>query len=346
MNAVALQRSLGITAVGLDVRDELLLKSLLRIANEGTQDHWQFRDDLRTDVALCTPELVSSITAHTLNDGSPQPRCIPIVRDGEKEPSGTSALRAPFRIAELRQLLDEVSMLLRMKRSSIVPNSSPASVAGSSNVHPLHPFKPFRFGLALNKLMERASREVHRLEVGRVVLHVIPAARALLLSEPLDEGAISVLLEPRVDVRISRIEERDAQRLISDGAKPQTIDWLLWRAGLDGPLNQLLPGLSEQSQFALKRWPDFGRLKHKQSHFLMAGLLTRAAHSVDELALASSQSIAEAYAFINACALCDLIEVRQPVVKESVRGTTSSPERTTRYGDVFRSIRTVLGFRG
>lgn len=345
MNAVALQRSLGITTVGLDLRDELLLKSLLRIANEETQDKWQFRDDMRADVALCAPASASSIPVDKVGDGSAPPRCIWVLRDGERKPAGTASLSAPFRVAELRHLLDEVSNLLRLKRTSGTPISAPPSFAGSSNVSPLHPFKPFRFGLALNKLMERASREVHRLEVGRIVLHVIPAARALLLTEPLDEGAVGILLEPRVDVRISRVDEKEAQRLISEGAKPQTIDWLLWRAGLDGPGNQLLPGLSEHSQFALKRWPDFGRLKHKQSHFLMAGLLTRAAHSIDELALASAQPVAEAYSFINACALCDLIEVRPVAVKAVARAASPTAERTTRYGDVFRSIRTVLGFR-
>src|SRR6218665_905423 len=92
VSAAAMSRPLNITAVGLGVRDELLLKSLLRIANEGTQDRWQFRDDMRADVALCTPSSASSLNASQVDDRSPFPRCIPVLQNGERAPVGTPAL--------------------------------------------------------------------------------------------------------------------------------------------------------------------------------------------------------------------------------------------------------------
>ncbi len=319
MNAPAIRPALGITTIGVGLRDELLLKSLLRIVGTDTRDLWQYRDDLQVDVALCTPQTVSSLAVCKSGDYGGTPRFIPVLRADENPPAGTPALRAPFRAMELRKLLDEVSNLLMMRRSMAAATPHVAAdiaVPGTSA-----PFKPFRFGLALGKLIERASREVHRIEVGSVVLHVIPAARALLIDAPLDDESLAIVLGPRADVRIRQMDEAEAQRLIAGGAKPQTIDWLLWRAGLDGPADHLLPGLPEHGEFALRRWPDFGRLKHKPSHFLMAALLTRAAHSVDALALASSQPVADAHAFINACALCDLIEVRPAGGKPASRDT-------------------------
>jgi hypothetical protein len=344
MNAVASKNTLGITAVGLGLRDELLLKSMLRIVNGNTRDRWQYRDDLKADVALCSPQTASKLALHKSEGRSSALRCIPLLREQDRPPAGTPALRAPFRAMELRRLLDEVSSMLTARRTLAAATTSPATQ--SATVSTLQPFKPFRFGLALNKLIERASREMHRIEAGSVILHVIPAARALLLSAPLDEESLGIVLGPRTDVRIRLVDEAEAQRVIADGAKPQTIDWLLWRAGLDGPTDQLLPGLPANGEFALKRWPDFGRLKHKQSHFLMAGLLTRIPHSVDALALASSQPVSEVCAFINACALCDLIEVRDAGEKKSPAGSQATPAapRTTRYGSVFQSIRNALRF--
>lgn len=343
MNASAIQHTLGITTMGLDLRDELLITSLLRVISHGTRDRWEYRDDLQADVVLCTPQTASSLALRKPDERSRTPRCIPVLRETEHQPAGTPALRAPFRAMELRKLLDEVSSLL-MTRRPLAGATTNAPVEASA-INASQPFKPFRFGLALSKLIERASRDLHRVEVGSVTLHVIPAARALLLTEALDDESLAIVLGPRTDVRIRQMDDAETQRLIARGAKPQTIDWLLWRAGLDGPTDQLLPGLPEHGEFALKRWPDFGRLKHKQSHFLMAGLLTRVAHSVDALALASSQPVADVYAFINACALCDLIEVRQEE-KSVVRDTTSrqSTSHAPRYGGLFQSIRSALRF--
>lgn len=328
-----------LTVVGLPVQKELLVRSLLTVVNTRTRDRWYFSDSIDSDVALCDPSSALTLLAqkHAQRTGFPQ--CVSVVREGVMPLPETPVLSAPIYASNFIALLDALSSTLSARTTSVdAATSAPLRITFSED--------KFRVGVALHDLVGRASRDVQRIDANGVIFHVIPAARALLLRQPLDEDALPHLFRAR-DVSITPLTEGQTQDLFGDGAKPQSIDWLLWRAGLDGPHDRLLPTLPADATFALRRWPDFGRLKHQPFHLRMAALLTRAAHSIDQLSAAVAQSGDECRAFVNACALSDLVEVHQ---KDSAQEPSSKyfhqtvAPSTNRYAGIFRSIRHVLGF--
>lgn len=335
-------RELTLTTIGLSLHDDLLIKSLLQIVNARTRDHWHFHDDMESDVALCDPEsaLVSLVQKYSQRNGNP--RCISLVHEDAAPIRGTSVLTAPVRAADFIAMLDSVSISLASaaQASSALPHGD---MSGANSVGA----QPSSFGLVMHDLFAQASNDVYRIDSANVTLHVIPATRVWLLVQPLEEEEISQLLRSPADLTLTRLSRDHAQRLLSDDRiNPYPVESLLWRAGLQGTQDRLLPGLPHDARFALRRWPDFGRLKHEQAHFRMAALLTRAPHDLDELASASAQTREVALGFINACALCDLITVRPAAPRATtVSATAASFDRpSSRYAGIFRSIRGALGF--
>lgn len=335
-------RELTLTTVGLSLHDDLLIKSLLQIVNARTRDRWHFRDDLESDVALCDPgsALVSVVQKQAQRYGSPH--CISLVHEGLAPIRGTSVLAAPVRAADFIAMLDSVSSALATSAhaSSALPH---CDAIGANSVSA----QPSSFGLVMHDLFAQASNDVYRIDSANVTLHVIPATRVWLLVQALDENEITQLLRSPPDLTLTRLSRDHAQRLLADDRiNPYPAESLLWRAGLQGSQDRLLPGLPHDARFALRRWPDFGRLKHEQAHFRMAALLTRAPHDLDELANASAQTREMACAFINACGLCDLITVRPAEPRASTESVTATSfdRPSSRYAGIFRSIRGALGF--
>lgn len=332
------QRRLSVTVVGLPVHKELLVRSLLTVVNTRTRDSWHFSDSIDSDVALCEPNSALTLVAQKHEKLKGFPQCVSVVREGVMAIPHTLVLSAPIYASSFIALLDAISSTLSV-RTTYGDAAMSAPLTTSSD-------DKFRVGVALHDLVGRASRNVQRIDANGVIFHVIPAARALLLTQPLDEDALPHLFRAR-DVSITPLTEGQTQDLFGDGAKPQSIDWLLWRAGLDGPHDQLLPTLPAAAKFALRRWPDFGRMKHQPFHLRMAAFLTRSPHSIDQLSAAVTHSNDDCRAFVNACALSDLVEVHR---KDSGEELTSRPFHgieaplTNRYAGIFRSIRHVLGF--
>ena len=332
------QRRLTLTVVGLPVQKELLVRSLLTVVNTRTRDRWYFSDSMESDVALCDPRSALTLVAqkHAKLMGFPQ--CVSVVREGVMAMPQTPVLTAPIYASNFIALLDALSSAISARTVNVDVAMPAPLIAFSAD--------KFRVGVALHDLVGRASRDVQRIDANGVIFHVIPAARALLLTEPLDENALPHLFSARA-VSVTALTEGETQNLFADGAKPQSIDWLLWRAGLDGPHDQLLPTLPVDARFALRRWPDFGRLKHQPFHLRMAASLTRAAHGIDQLSTAVAKSGDDCRAFVNACALSDLVEVQQKdnsqlLASKHFDQIVAPP--TNRYAGIFRSIRHVLGF--
>lgn len=331
------RQNLKLTTVGLPVRMELLVRSMLRIVNARTVDQWSFADEGTAHVVLRNPGAAVPSGAQ----GSALPRYVSLTNDGIAALGAKATLPSSIAVSDLTALLDSVSgeVALTRHRSARPSVGAVGALAGDST-------DPFRFGTMLQALLEQASRDVFRIEVGGVVLHVIPAARALLVREPINDETLRRILDAREDASVTIVPDEKAQELIVGGAKPQTIDWLLWRVGLDGPHDRLLSGLPSNARFALRRWPDFGRLKHDQGHLQLAARLTRAPLDIETLATVAGQRSGDVRAFVNACSLCDLIEIH---AEESVASLPEPARRSPAagskgYTSVFRSIRAALGF--
>jgi hypothetical protein len=339
-------RQLTLTTIGLPVRKELLIQSLLRLANAKTTDRWSWslcNDDI-VDVVIYEP--VSMLSNELLSQARQigTPMCVALTNTESEVAIGEDVLCYPLRAAELVNLLDRLSSRIMM--NGLDPWKASRRQPSEQPIEPIN--GEFGFALTLQRLIDRDSRAVHRVNVGDMTLHVIPAGRALLLTQPLDSEKLTALFEATSDVRVDVLPDLHARLLIAEGAKQQPLDWLLWRAGLEGPRDRLISTLPSDVAFTLRRWPDFGRLKHDHRHLRMAAHMTRAALTIDELATSTDCSVAQVRAFVNACALCGLIKVRHRATLPAAsvqfrRSPVSSVPSATRTGGIFRSIRLALG---
>jgi hypothetical protein len=317
-----LSRTRKLTTVGLPLRDDLLIRSLVQVIGSRTVDDWTFYDGFEADVALCNPSSNLSGIALRRAEQSAGLTCVSVIHDGEDSLPGTKVLHAPIKSTEFIALLNDVSHSAGRIQHPAAHADDVRSVAN-----------------ALHELMQTKSPELHAVECGTVTVFVVPASRTLYAAAPLAETDVRQWLGKH-PLRIDHMQEASA-RLVATAENRRDLDGLLWRLGLEGNDGTLLSGLPESAKFHLKRWPDFGRLAHQAFHFRMAALLSRGAYTIEELAAASKHVEDDVRAFVNACAMCDLIRI-DPVVVDPPRAT---PPAQRRYSSILNSIRSALGLR-
>jgi hypothetical protein len=104
-------RNLTLTGIGLPVRAELRLKSLLEVVNERTTDRWSFVEQDDAHVAICDP--ASALSCVTIKrSSSSATRFFSLVEDAALAVAGTTAIRDPIRASDLIELLNLVSSTL------------------------------------------------------------------------------------------------------------------------------------------------------------------------------------------------------------------------------------------
>jgi hypothetical protein len=325
-------RDLTLTSIGLPVRAELRLKSLLEVVNAKTTDHWSFVEQGDAHVAICDPaSALSSVTMKRAASGAT--RFFSLVEDASLAAVGTSVIRDPIRASDLIDLLNLVSSTL----SCEAPQREWAALASTMNTS-LDGRDLFPVAVALRGLARTKSQSVYALHAGGIEMHVKPAARTVRLVEPLDENALLSLAAPGVPISI-----RELPAAADAGAQPCKLDALLWRLGLHGEKSRLLPELPVNAWFKLRRWPDFGRIEHTADHLRLAARLVRQKATVLELAMAAGLAVSNVNPFINACCLCDLVEVHAVEI-ETMAARATAVTQPPRYTGIFRTIRSVLRF--
>jgi hypothetical protein len=316
-----LSRTRKLTTVGLPLRDDLLIRSLVQVIGSRTVDDWMFHDGFEADVALCNPHSSLSGIALRRAEQSAGLTCVSVIHDGEDSLPGTKVLHAPIKSTEFIALLNDVSHSAgRIQQLSSAQANDAHSVAN-----------------ALHELMQAKSPELHAVECGTMTVFIVPASRTLYAAAPLAEADMRSWLGAH-PLRIDRMQEASARLVVTDENR-RDLDGLLWKIGLEGTDGALLSGLPAGAKFHLKRWPDFGRLTHQAFHFRMAALLSRGVYTIEELAAASKHVADDVLAFVNACAMCDLIRI-DAVVVEPPR---AAPPPQRRYSSILHSIRSALG---
>lgn len=323
-----LSRARKLTTVGLPLRDELLIRSLVQVIGTKTVDEWTFQESFDADVALCNPNSNLSGVALRRAEQSGAMTCVSVVHDGDAPLPGTRVLHAPIKSTEFITLLNDISHSVGQVR-----HAEPEHAAETHDGHSL--------AEALHDLMRTKSADIHAVERPGAAIFVAPAARALYALALPTEAQMQEWLGAR-DVRVRRVDELTARRIAGNSEDRHDLDALLWRVGLEGTAGAPLHGLPAGATFKLKRWPDFGRLKHQAFHFRMAALLSRGAYTIEALAAASGHDRGETCAFVNACAMCDLLLVDAPAAAEPPR---PAPRVQRRYSAILSSIRSALGLR-
>lgn len=325
-------RNLTLTGIGLPVRAELRLKSLLEVVNAKTTDRWSFVEQDDAHVAICDPaSALSSVTMkRSVNSAT---RFFSLVEDVALAVAGTTAIRDPIRASELIELLNLVSTTL----SCEAPQREWAALSPTTNTA-IDGRDAFPVAVALRGLAKTKGHSAYALETGTIEIHVKPAARTVHLAQSLDDGELLRLAAPGVPINIRELPA--AQEV---GPHVHKLDAFLWRLGLHGEKNRLLPELPANASFKLRRWPDFGRIDHTPDHMRLAARLVRQKATVLELAMAAGLPVSHVNSFINACCLCELVEV-QPVEHATSSVRTTVVPQPPRYAGIFRTIRSVLGF--
>ena len=333
MSAMLSTRRVAVS--GARLRSELLFRSMLRVSNTRTQDTWTFCDaSNEADVVLCgngTPN-----EAVPRKSGAKQ--ILVDLSDLDTRVSGEKLrLNEPIRITDVIALLDAASSRLA-QRARPQAEPQPARAENGS----------FAFALALRDLFANGSPDVHGIEANDQVLYVIPASRSFFTTESADdEETVSRFLLSAQAAKTAQLKRHQIRELEQSGALPKPINALLWRAGHEGSQGRLLPGLGESDRFHLKRWPDFGKLSHTPGELRLTPYLVRAPRTLDELETIGKISRAEVCAYINACALLDLIEVKAPVSQVGSVIAKTEPvvvkEKRKVFSGVLGSIRAILG---
>jgi len=321
-----LSRARKLTTVGLPLRDELLIKSLIQVIGTKTVDDWTFYEGFEADVALCNPNSNLAGVALRRAGQSAAPTCVSVVHDGDDSLPGTKVLHAPIKSSEFIALLNDISRSTDHIRRDAAPAA--AEAADSCSVAD-----------TLHELMQAKSPALHAVNCGAKTVFIVPASRSLYAAAPLTQTDLAQWSSART-LRIDRMDEQSARRLAGHTESRRDLDALLWRIGLEGSDGVLLRSLPQGAKFSLKHWPDFGRLAHEAFHFRMAALLSRGACTIEQLAAASNHTSWEARAFVNACAMCDLILIDAAAVEPA---RAAAPQR--RYSSILKTIRSALGLR-
>jgi hypothetical protein len=341
-------RNLTLTSIGLPIRTELRLKSMLEVVKNMTVDNWSYSQEGEADLAICEPHSALTAVAIKRAQSPGATRCALLVKDERIDAAFVPIIHDPVRPTEFLSLLNSISEQAthRPKAQSADVESGETSNSSADFVHS-DDNTPLALALALRAAAMNTSGKAVRLQVGSIELHVLNSPKIVLQSKELDAFEISELAERHDKVRVTEVPIEAALHLQQSGHQRATMGSILWRLGVFGPRDRLVPIVSSESQFKLKRWPDFGRLEHTADHLRLAARLSRQFVGVTDLAVAIAQPIEKVRPFLNACVLCELMLV-EPVTHESplkaVPQKTAQAGSDSKYKGLFQSIRSALNF--
>lgn len=325
-----------LTAVGLSLRDETMIRSFLDAGRDRPGDAWHFVDELEADVALCAPDSPLSRIALARRRQAGTPRCVRFGEAGAERGAGDQdaggydgVLRLPLRMSELWRVLesltapDAVDPRVRAMSARVVR----ADLVGMTLQH------------AVTVLAADYGGREERwcLRLGDFALEVRMPSRSVEV--PSRDCTFDALVEA---VCASKVDAATVAPDIPSGEEHPSIrslDALLWRVGLRDEAGTAGVWARENTPVALRRWPDFGRLGAHRPHLAMTSLLTRRAHTVAELAADTGSTPEQAIAFLNACVLLGLVRTEQ----SRVPAPHAVEPRQRGLSKLMRSFRAALG---
>jgi hypothetical protein len=332
-------RSRILTTIGLPVRTELRIKSMLEIIKTLTDDSWSYSQDGVADLAICEPHSALTALAIKRAQSPDSPRCALLVKDETVE-SALPVIHDPIRPMDLARLLNSASKDTVTSNDAAVTrvSANSAVIAGgyaSDN-------SAFALALELHDAVKQSTHTVIRLHVAGIDLIAVPKAKLVAPSKELDAGDIIELAESTEPVHVVEGTAADLTQLQSSEHRT-TIPALLWKLGIFGPRNRFVSLIDANALLKLRRWPDFGRLEHNADHMRLAARLSRQFMDMTQMSVAISQPPEKIRPFLNACALCDLLVAQAAeVVAAPVVTIKAQPE--SRYKSLFQSIRSALNF--
>jgi signal recognition particle receptor subunit beta len=157
-------------------------------------------------------------------------------------------------------------------------------------------------------LFEQPQELIFRINAyGLKPLYVIPIRHSYYL-----DATLSMLKEiaASADLRVDTLPLPDDLDQHLQG-KAKTMAILCWAAAMYGGDEKLLPWLDPESSFRLKQWPNFDGLEFQPDtlHMNLATLLFKHPMTIPQLSLETELPNAVVHTFINACALCQYLDI-------------------------------------
>lgn len=335
------RRVMTLTTLGLSVRDETLVKSLLAVVGGSTRAEWHFVDEMDADLALCDPQSPFVRVALQKSERSGRPCCIGLLY-GDASPGPLSRfIRAPLRVGELVEMLDALSD----PNAESSPSHAAKMHSGSTRADASPRNRPGQIQYLVDVVRDLTdardsirSNATWRVEVAGLSLYVLmPERRYALLDDTMTVDALVDIALSKPVCNVIRFDRDSVDSLgVRSATKP--LDTLLWRVGLRMIPEPSMPWLGPHVSVRLLRWPDFGRLGAHKAHLALAALLTKTHWRIDALLEASGQTRTELESFLCACGLCGLLDISS-VAPVKVAKTA---KRQIDVSGLFRSLRNAL----
>jgi len=328
-----------LTTIGLPVRTEMRLKSILEVIKNLTEDDWSYSQDGAADLAICEPHSALTALAIKRAQSPDSPRCALLVKD-ETTTASMPMIHDPIRPMDLLNLLNAVSAgkLAAKTTGTWFASNNSAVVGGGASDN-----SAFALALALHDAVKHTTHSVIRLQVAGLELIAVPKAKLVAPSKALEAADIIDLAEVHDPIQVVEGNAGDLPRLQACEHRT-TIPALLWKLGVFGPRNRFVSLIDGNSLLKLRRWPDFGRLEHTADHMRLAARLSRQFMDLAQMAAAINQPPEKIRPFLNACALCDLLIAQAVPATEAHPVPAHKPSPESRYKHLFQSIRSALNF--
>jgi hypothetical protein len=335
--------AMTLTALGLSLRDETLVKSIMNVIGENTHAQWRFVDEIDADLALCDPQSPFARMAMHKSKRSGRPQCVALLYDNASAGPMQQSIRAPLRVGELVALLNDMSSV-RLASPAIASSAPAKTPIDADTSRPPQPDRSQWLADVVRELIvaSDASRPsaVWRIVIGDFSLDLLLPERRYALSD--NEMAIDLLVDIALSAPVDNVIRLDDEQACMSQEMPTSkpVDQLLWRVGLRMTSNPEVPWLQQDIAVRLRRWPDFGRFGAQRAHLTLAALLTKSSWRIEALREASGQTLVELQSFLAACELCGLLEIERVAPAKAVVPVVS---RRTGVSGLFRSLRNALG---
>lgn len=324
-----------LTTIGLSIRDELRVKSLLQIVEGKTAAPWIYVEEVQADLALCEPEsaLARVIIEQSARNNSR--RCVMLLRQGAECPPGITCVFSPLGVRELITLLDGVTDTHPAEENQPLEHPRPVATALSA---PLLEH--------LRQITTHADGRTHRITNGATSLWVLPNQTVVLSNAALAPEHVATLANRR-DFEVeafAHLEPNVADTHVHRCPLPV----LLWNCAIAADTADR--SSPPTATYSLKRWPDFGRFAHSPWHLRLTALMIREAFSAQQMSVLIGQPVPKIEAFLHACDSIGLLVTN--LASEALPSNSMAPQATERaekpgrWFSLFQSFRQALNMGG
>lgn len=322
---------LTLTTVGLSIRDELRVKSMLHLVEGKTAAAWTYVEETQADLAICEPEsaLARVTIRHAAERG--RPRCVMLLRQGAPELPDAHCVFAPLRVSDFISLLDGAPAV--QTQEATVTQSVDRAESTDPQVGEL-------FAHLLRRIVSEKDGRARCITVGDMRLYLLMSQNSVLANESLTPERIAGL-SGRRDFEASLLTE--SERITpEDNFHRCALPVFLWNCAIGNAADGLQSWLPRGAAFTLKRWPDFGRLSHQPWHLRLTALLVREAFTPQQMSVLVEQPPSAIEAFLHACDLCGLLSMGSHAEAPEESSVTATTESSGRWSTIFRSLRQAL----